>query len=59
MPLFTNEELADIQGLLLSEWAHLRRSCYLFLQFNDRAGASAFIEALMPFVTSAIQFPER
>ncbi|MFZ4828537.1 MAG: Dyp-type peroxidase [Phototrophicaceae bacterium] len=59
MPLFTNEELADIQGLLLSEWAHLRRSRYLFLQFNDRAGASAFVEAVMPYVTSAIQFPER
>lgn len=59
MPLFTDEELADIQGLLISEWLHLRRARYLFVKFTDAQGGRDFVKALLPRITSAVQFPER
>lgn len=59
MPLFSESELADIQGLLLSEWAHLRRSKYLFLQVQDAAKARAWLKSILPKITTAANYPER
>jgi len=57
MPLFTQAELEDIQGLLLSEWVHLRRSKYYFLRVLDITKAKQWLKDLMPFITTAANFP--
>lgn len=46
-------ETADIQGIILSGYGHLPHSTYLFLHFDDRAAARAWLRELIPRVTTS------
>src|SRR6185436_19101699 len=53
MPEFSVNELKDIQGLILSGYAHLRYGAYLFLHIKDQAQAAAWLKKIIPMITTS------
>jgi len=53
MPEFTPEELKDIQGIILSGYAHLRYGAYLFLQVKNPTQARAWLKKVIPLITTS------
>lgn len=53
MPEFSVNELKDIQGLILSGYAHLRYGAYLFLHIKDQAKAAAWLKKIIPMITTS------
>src|SRR5580692_5371999 len=58
MSELTYEALADIQGLILSGYAHLRFASYLFLDFRSTVGAKAWLKAIIAQITTAKPWEE-
>lgn len=52
MPEFTRDELRDIQGTILSGFAHLPYASYLFLQIKDAAKVKPWLEKITPQITT-------
>jgi deferrochelatase/peroxidase EfeB/uncharacterized membrane protein YphA (DoxX/SURF4 family) len=50
---FSNEQKADIQGIVLSGYAHLRFGAYLFLEFKDAEKAKAWIRDITPGIATS------
>jgi Dyp-type peroxidase family len=59
MPLLTKEALEDIQGILLTGYAHLNFGCYLFLKAKDPAKARQWLQQILPQVRSAKSYERR
>lgn len=57
MVVLTDADRADMQGLILSGYGHLPNSVYMFLQIHDPAGARAWLEQILPLVTTAKPWP--
>jgi deferrochelatase/peroxidase EfeB len=49
--------LADIQGFLTSGYGHLPLATYLFVEFQDRARAQAWLEAIAPAMMTSAPWP--
>lgn len=47
------DETADIQGLIISGYAHLGYSCNFFLHIDDAAAAKAWLARIVPQVTTS------
>src|SRR5689334_24966511 len=52
MPEFTRDELKDVQGTILSGFAHLPYASYLFLQIKDAAKIKPWLEQITPQITT-------
>ena len=52
MPEFTHDELKDIQGTILSGFAHLPYASYLFLQIKDAAKVKPWLEKITSQITT-------
>ncbi len=52
-PLLSNATRADIQGFITSGYAHLPDSAFLFLRFEERAGARHWLRQVLSEVTFA------
>src|SRR5271157_3461869 len=50
---FSNEQKADIQGIILGGYSHLNFGAYLFLEFMDAAKAKAWIRDITPEIASS------
>jgi Dyp-type peroxidase family len=50
---FSNEQKADIQGVILSGYAHLNFGAYLFLEFKDAAKAKAWLRDITPDIATS------
>jgi len=59
MALLTEEALSDIQGILLSGYAHLNFGSLIFLQVNDAAKAQQWLQQLLPQVQSSKSWERR
>src|SRR5258706_9791111 len=53
----TSLELADIQGIILSGYAHLNEATYLFLKVEDAVKAKHWIKRVHSEVASAAPWP--
>jgi len=53
MPEFTDADLEDIQGTILSAFSHLRYGSYLFLQLKDTAKAKVWLSKVIPQTTTS------
>jgi Dyp-type peroxidase family len=53
------EAKADIQGFITSGYGHLPHTAYLFVQFQDRARAQAWLWELLPHITAATSWRVR
>ncbi|HXW79133.1 MAG TPA: hypothetical protein VEJ84_06520 [Acidimicrobiales bacterium] len=56
MAEFTDEDLEDIQGTILSGYGHLRYASYLFVQFADAAAAGPWLDRVAAEVTTAARW---
>jgi Dyp-type peroxidase family len=56
--LLSHEALADIQGIITTGYGHLRSSALLFMQLVEPRGARAWLEHILPQVTSAAPWPK-
>lgn len=54
---FTAEQLGDIQGFILSAYAHLRPADYIFLQIRDIEPAREWLEDILPAITTSQRWP--
>jgi Dyp-type peroxidase family len=59
MAEFTHDELSDLQGIVLSGFAHLRFAAYLFLRISDRRNVGAWLEDLSARVTTGRRWSDR
>lgn len=59
MALLTEEALADIQGILLTGYAHLNFGSFLFLQIKDAAKARRWLQQIAPQVQSSKSWERR
>lgn len=53
MRVLTDADLKNIQGIIISGCKHLKRTAYLFLQFEDIGRAPEWIRAIIPYITTA------
>lgn len=51
-------EIEDVQGLILSGYAHLQYGAYLFIRFDDAAAAKAWIRAMLPQISTGAPWPQ-
>ena len=51
-------DFANIQGFVLSAYAHLDYACYLFLKITDQDKGRAWIKSLIPDVATAAEWPK-
>jgi len=49
---------SDTQGIIMSGYGHLPHGLYLFLRFNDVAGARAWIKDLVPQIATGERWPK-
>ena len=54
----TAAEHADIQGVVLNGYGHLKCTRFLFLQIGDAAGARRWLADLLPQITTAARRPK-
>jgi Dyp-type peroxidase family len=54
----TQDARADIQGIITSGYGHLPDARYVFVEFTDAGGARAWLERLIPEVTTARPWPK-
>lgn len=58
MTQITSQDRDDIQGIILSGYGHLYYTNYLFLQVQDRDRALAWLQGLLPEITTAQIWPK-
>lgn len=58
MNVFTAEQFEDIQGFILSAFAHLRPASYLFLRIDDQIPRRKALEAVMEVITTSKRWPK-
>lgn len=51
--ILQDTELKNIQGIIISGYGHLKHTCYLFLNFNDKSKAKPWLSGLLKDVSSA------
>ena len=59
MSELTLEAREDIQGIILSGYGHLYYTSYLFLQIEDTAKAKAWLNKIIPEITTAKPWPQK